>query len=56
MTPFFHPHPSPLPSREREIVLPGKYGRRELERGRGILQDKGFEFRISRQGMGLLRH
>jgi len=33
MTPFFHPHPSPLPSRERKIVLPGKYGGRELEGG-----------------------
>ena len=27
--PLFHPHLIPLPSREREIILPGKYGGRE---------------------------
>jgi len=26
------------------MVLPGKYGERELEGGGGILQDNGFEF------------
>jgi len=45
--PLFHPHLIPLPSRERPMVLPGKYGGRELEGGGGILQDNGFEFRYS---------